>query len=244
MDDLYRRESARNRHRDDEPEDELPRKKSRERERDSDEDPDERPRRRSRVQDDPEDDREERRPRKKRPGGFKRTAEGHSIDKWLPLLAIVFVAVFVVIGLVFWWFTYNPLARTVDQYVFEPQGMNANAPVGKMVVVNLKDRTIDGLYWMLPATVQASRHDQVKTVAQVRYHHNHVGRYTNGQPAIQIDAEVRVLDMQSKALIATSRFQGSPPPQSMMVRRGRSGNGSGDPPNDQVVNWLQSLGRK
>jgi hypothetical protein len=214
----------------------APKEAPRRRRRDEDEE-DDRPR--SRRRSDEEDDRPR---RKKRPA----TASVPQMDFWLKVGLWGGLAAVVVLGLGTWW-----LVRTVNRapfrphlpaYLAGPMGVaGQGTPVRKVVVVDVKDRDIDGLQFDLPPDLRPANAGEVTTVVWVSWDKRQVATYTTGGAAYKWFCDVTVFDLSTRGQIAKQQFQGTDPPATFYGKRGESR--SGDKPTDAILNFLRGLKR-
>jgi hypothetical protein len=139
----------------------------------------------------------------------------------------------------------SAFTQRINEYTAQPAGV---APpelgayvVGKIIPVDMRDsKKIDWLYYDLPGELQPSTPEEVGTIVWLFWGEQQVGKYTTGGGAYVRTCRVTVIDRIKNVRVTEMTFQGGQPPQTI---RG-SGNGYGDYPTEQIVNWLKSLPRR
>lgn len=230
-----RRPSPRN-----EDEDDRPRRR-REEEREE-----ERPRRPRMARDEDEGEEERSRPRRRE----RRSPSNQGMGVQTKILLGVGVAALVFLGLavagvvlVVRSVKRGPFRPHMATYLAAPTGnAPAGTPIKKVVVVDVKDKDVDGLHFDLPDTLRAGTPEEATTVVWVSWDKRQVGAYTTGGNAYQWFCDVTVIDLATKARIAGQNFSGSPPPATFRGRRGESR--TGDKPTDAVLNYIKGLPRR
>ncbi len=142
-----------------------------------------------------------------------------------------------------------PFKPNIDSYVAlaipagtpSPKGPpSAQGKVkGRMITVDQDKREINYVYFDLPDELRAEKPEDVATVVLIRWSTEVVGQYSGGGPAERQLANVTVVNLADKQVVAQQQFKGGDPPQS----KKRSQSGMGSKPDTQVVDFLKALPR-
>jgi len=112
---------------------------------------------------------------------------------------------------------------------------------GKMIVVNLKDKNFDDLYFQLPEKVAAATPVEVGVIAQLSWDRKQICQYTNDTggivPGYSQTCDVTLVDLKTKLVIDRKQFVGSHPPE---ILRGAEST-IGERPDLAVTAYLKSL---
>ncbi len=113
-----------------------------------------------------------------------------------------------------------------------------------MIVVDRNTRDIDSdVYFGLPASLRASRPEEVGTVVQLDYGRE-PGRGVYGKdrlPSFVQTCQVTVIDRASRAVVATALVHGGDPPDH--IEDGDK-EGVGPRPTPQILDYLKGLPRQ
>ena len=135
----------------------------------------------------------------------------------------------------------NPLKPHLDEYLATvPSGESMNARphiAGKVVVVDRGSKIFDYLVFDLPAKLRATAPEQVGTVVLTEYTAHAEAHYKGGGIGYRWSTRVSLMDFATGELFARNRFDGIEPPRENLGR----GDGYGEKPIEQVVDWLTSL---
>jgi hypothetical protein len=132
----------------------------------------------------------------------------------------------------------HSVPTTVYQFPFHEHNLPQPASVtgkvkGKMVVVNVNERTMDDLHFALPDDLSASKSEEVATVVLLTWEKSETS--PSGLRYI-MTCRVRVFDWKSKSEIASRTVFGDPPDH---LRPG-----TGPQPDAQVLRFLTDLPRQ
>jgi len=158
------------------------------------------------------------------------------------VVAIVAFSIGVWVGSTIWHaHQLSPLKPHLDEYLAAvPSGESMKtAPhiVGKIVVVDMGRRIFDYLMFDLPAKLRATAPDEVGTVVLTEYTAHENIRYKGGGIGYRWSMRVSLVDFATGELFGSNDFSGIEP----RSEYSGSGDGYGDKPVEQVVDWLKSL---
>ena len=131
----------------------------------------------------------------------------------------------------------------IGDYLFSPVELGAGVArprLGKVVLVDVKQRKFDDLHLSLPEDVRALTPAEVTTVGQMSYTREVVGRYGMGARAIQVSCTLTVVDRASRTVIAKGSFVWDKPP-SHVPKTGNQGEVTGSPPWREITAFLCRL---
>jgi hypothetical protein len=140
--------------------------------------------------------------------------------------------------------TYTTRPDNYEPLQLDPLGLPVSfqkaGPVQKkMIVIDMREKDVDSLYWDLPEELRAATPDEVGTVVWMEW--DKIQRMIYGtKPGWQHHVKVTVIDMSRKTVVAHGCFIGSMPPSSISSR---SSEGNGSKPTDEVVRFLATLPR-
>lgn len=121
----------------------------------------------------------------------------------------------------------------------EPVAPEPPALVGKVVVIDRKEREVDDLHFDLPETLRAKEPEEVGTVVWVEWGQIQEGSYTDGSAAYIQTCVVTVIDREKWEVLGRNTFQGASPPS---FKKG-GGSRTGSKPTKEIVQYLSSLPR-
>jgi hypothetical protein len=123
---------------------------------------------------------------------------------------------------------FKSIAQGYASVPAEPDGGQPRV-VGKVLPVNMGDRTPDHIYFDLPDDLRAAKPEEVGTVVLLSWGKIKVGDYEGGGDANQ----------QTKRVLVSQQFMGGPPPNTTSS----SGGATGSSPAPQIVTYLRGLPR-
>jgi hypothetical protein len=116
-------------------------------------------------------------------------------------------------------------------------GFSGQAIHGKLLPVNMKDKTVDPVFFDLSPELKPSKPEEVGAIAALFWEEERIGTYGGKGGAYQEHCMVKVLDKATGTLLAEESFTGSMPPSS-------SKNGvsqTGDKPYKEIQTYLNGL---
>jgi hypothetical protein len=131
---------------------------------------------------------------------------------------------------------FKSIAQSYTAAQGEPDGGQPRI-VGKVLPVNMADRSPDHLYFDLPDALKPSKPEDVGTVALLSWGQDAVDHYTNGATAYQQYCEVTLINHKTKKTIFHEKCVGGPPPMETSNTSSASGSSAGP----EVIRWLSGL---
>jgi hypothetical protein len=112
---------------------------------------------------------------------------------------------------------------------------------GQMITVDVKAKGIDYFYFDLPDELRAPKPEDARTVVLLTWDKVEVGSYGAGGPKAYVQTcSVKVVDKETKSVIATGYVPGADPPHS----KKSSESGTGPKPIKELVSNLKNLPRQ
>jgi len=114
---------------------------------------------------------------------------------------------------------------------------------GKVIVIDINTRNIDGTYFALPEDLRARSPEEVETIVLLEWGKLKVGEYeptkTNvlAVDALVLTCKASLIDKQRGLIVGESQFRGGDPPPRLDVGKANYG----PKPTPQIINWLKSL---
>src|SRR4051812_6521 len=113
-----------------------------------------------------------------------------SPPRWLDgCILVSFVVGLVLFGYWLYHAHFIPFEKHMPTYL-RPAGavgLGKAGPIKKMIVVDVREKKIDGVHHYLPDAVRADYPEQITTVVQLRWTGEVVGRYNGGGVAVRTD---------------------------------------------------------
>lgn len=133
----------------------------------------------------------------------------------------------------------HPFQSSLEVYLAAAPGEQLpteQPPKPGMIAVNIDTKSLDHFYFDLPEDLRAASPADVKTVLFLRWERLQTHKYSSGRPGYTQICQLDVVDLETKKLLKSMDFKGSPPPSSISSRQS---SGQGSSPADQVVLFLQ-----
>jgi len=120
-----------------------------------------------------------------------------------------------------------------------PEGEQRKVIRGKVVAIDGNRLALDSLFYQI-GRLRAHSPEEVGTVVWLDCRANLVGQYGSrtGPGAFQQTCWVRILSLSERKIVAEKRFSGSPPPEYS------SSGGSGDRPDQEILDYLEEFWRE
>ena len=158
---------------------------------------------------------------------------------------IVCAVVLIISGILFAIRTikFAPFRAELATYLATPTGAAPpGTPVGRVVLVDLKEKDIDRMHFEIPDGLRAATPEEVTTIVWLEWDRREVAKYTSGGSAYQWFCTLTVIDLKTKGRITSQAFTGSDPPKMAFGKRFESH--EGDKPTQEIPNFLTKLPRR
>jgi hypothetical protein len=112
---------------------------------------------------------------------------------------------------------------------------------GKVVLVESELKALSVFHDDLPGSLRATTPEEVGTVVLIRQNWKKIGKYSDGEPALQDIWRITVVDLSRSKVVGRALLRGDYP---STVADTSAGENYGDPPWHELVAYLKELPRR